>query len=576
MYHKLIRLISLLLILTALPLAPAPPAKAHEPSRPVLAYYFGWWGSQTWNSFGRSDSPTSFYESNDDSTMRTQIRQAKGAGIDGFICTWHYNCPRLVQLAEQEGGFSIAFSVDPVADPSMTSFDAVVGAMHAMSGWTGSPAYLRWAGKPVFVFWNNTILPGDSSIAAFQRLRDAVDPGRGQFWLGGGVDFNYLDVFDAIHFFDITWESSPGAAMNSYSRKLNEYNSSRGASKPFVASVAPGYNDSGVPGREHHVRDREGGNYYRATWDQAIGHNPRAIIINSWNEWYEGTQIEPSVSYGTLYLDITREKVGVYKSLPFPFADEAFTRTWNRTDKAIVDGRTSRSWVWGPARSDGRWEPYNGGGRLVQYFDKSRMEINNPGGDRSSQWFVTNGLLVQEMIDGRLQLGDSSFEQRGPSSEVLAGDPRGVNPNVPGYDALRGHLGRVENRTGAVIDQQLFNDGAVSRITPPYAVKNATYINETGHNIPEVFWNFMNQSGLIWNGSHYVSGPIVDWLFAFGYPITDAFWVRTKIGGAEQWVLVQAFQRRVLTYTPTNSAGFQVEMGNVGQHYHQWRYGWSW
>jgi hypothetical protein len=41
----------------------------------------------------------------------------------------------------------------------------------------------------------------------------------------------------------------------------------------------------------------------------------------------------------------------------------------------------------------------------------------------------------------------------------------------------------------------------------------------------------------------------------------------------EKDVLVQLFERRVLTYTPSNQAGWQVEMGNVGQHYHSWRYG---
>ena len=38
-------------------------------------------------------------------------------------------------------------------------------------------------------------------------------------------------------------------------------------------------------------------------------------------------------------------------------------------------------------------------------------------------------------------------------------------------------------------------------------------------------------------------------------------------------MLIQAFERRVLTYTPGNPAAFQVEMGNIGQHYYDWRYG---
>ena len=36
--------------------------------------------------------------------------------------------------------------------------------------------------------------------------------------------------------------------------------------------------------------------------------------------------------------------------------------------------------------------------------------------------------------------------------------------------------------------------------------------------------------------------------------------------------MIQAFERRVLTYVPTNVPGFQVEMGNIGLHYYDWRY----
>src|SRR5207248_2825743 len=45
-----------------------------------------------------------------------------------------------------------------------------------------------------------------------------------------------------------------------------------------------------------------------------------------------------------------------------------------------------------------------------------------------------------------------------------------------------------------------------------------------------------------------------------------------KIAGVYQDVLIQAFERRVLTYNPANSPAFQVEMGNIGLHYYDWRY----
>ncbi len=36
---------------------------------------------------------------------------------------------------------------------------------------------------------------------------------------------------------------------------------------------------------------------------------------------------------------------------------------------------------------------------------------------------------------------------------------------------------------------------------------------------------------------------------------------------------MQCFERRCLTYTPSNATGWQVEAGNVGRHYYTWRYG---
>ena len=43
--------------------------------------------------------------------------------------------------------------------------------------------------------------------------------------------------------------------------------------------------------------------------------------------------------------------------------------------------------------------------------------------------------------------------------------------------------------------------------------------------------------------------------------------------GVERDVLVQIYERRVLTYTPANPPEWQVEMGNVGRHYYLWRHG---
>ena len=68
-------------------------------------------------------------------------------------------------------------------------------------------------------------------------------------------------------------------------------------------------------------------------------------------------------------------------------------------------------------------------------------------------------------------------------------------------------------------------------------------------------------------------GPVFDPLATLGHPISEAYWAAVRVSGQPQQVLVQLFERRVLTYNPANPPAFQVEMGNVGRHYVDWRYG---
>jgi hypothetical protein len=263
------------------------------------------------------------------------------------------------------------------------------------------------------------------------------------------------------------------------------------------------------------------------------------------------------------------------------FADERFAQVWARTDSEPVRG--GRTWYWGP----GPWFDYaefyrqgEQGLRTVQYFDKARMELNNPRDRSGPAQGVTNGLLVKELVSGRMQLGNDPFDvdQRLPAEVPVAGNPRDANPSGPAYGAFAGVASldngyRDPQRLGERIATTLDAGGNLG-LRPDLARPETAivqYNSLTGHNIPQVFWNFMNQQGPIFTG-RVTSGPVVDWLFAMGLPITDAYWTRARIGASEQDVLVQLFERRVLTYVPSNPPGYQVEMGNVGQHYFQWRY----
>ncbi|MGC8801438.1 MAG: TolB family protein [Chloroflexus sp.] len=259
------------------------------------------------------------------------------------------------------------------------------------------------------------------------------------------------------------------------------------------------------------------------------------------------------------------------------FADPRFETIWTRTDSEAVRG--GRTWYWGP----GPWFDYGefyrqspNGARIVQYFDKARMEINNP-----ADGTVTNGLLVKELISGRMQFGDDPYDVTylEGSDVPVAGNPRAANTIAPGYRDFAG-VATIDNgyrdpsRLNQRVNIAIARSGNLS-VRDDLARPETTivqYNSVTGHNIPKVFWDFMNQRGRVVENGRVVTAPIVDWLFAMGYPITDPYWVRAVVGDTEHDVLVQLFERRVLTYTPDNPAGYQVEMGNVGQHYFQWRY----
>jgi hypothetical protein len=98
---------------------------------------------------------------------------------------------------------------------------------------------------------------------------------------------------------------------------VRTYNQNHGTAKLWVATVMPGYDDRKIRPVNGFVRTRDDGEYYRNSWRAAIDSRPHWVIINSFNEWPEGSYIEPSRSYGNLYLDLTREWSARFKSAEF-------------------------------------------------------------------------------------------------------------------------------------------------------------------------------------------------------------------------------------------------------------------
>jgi hypothetical protein len=275
------------------------------------------------------------------------------------------------------------------------------------------------------------------------------------------------------------------------------------------------------------------------------------------------------ISLGVLSLIILLQLLFQNNPVTQAFSDTAFAQVWVKTDMAIANGSLKASWIWGPAPRATLAEPYKeatNGQRLVQYFDKGRLEINNPAGDRTSQWFTTSGLLCSELVSGRVQTGENQYENRAPANLPVAGDLDSVlGPTYATFNHLVTFTpgqSSIQLKTGFV-SQSINRSGQTGTTTKyPQQVRYAAYEAHLGHNIPDVFLNWMN--GLTGRG--------LGWEYVLGLPISEPYWATFKLGGKEQEVLVQLFERRALTFNPLNAADWQVEMGNIGLHYWTWRY----
>jgi hypothetical protein len=308
-----------------------------------------------------------------------------------------------------------------------------------------------------------------------------------------------------------------------------------------------------------------------AAQEPAMFITPGGQSLVVWQDWLDGPAIFAKHDNGTPAW-----------STPTLVDQGALNAYVRRADRPVETGAVARSWLWGPRKWAEVSEAYAdaaGGERPVFYYDKARIEVGDPNRRPDHPAYFTNGLLVTELASGRLQYGDQMFIGSEPAAVSVVGDlGSSVAPTYSSFRSLVyipeiGQHNQAPDRTGERLNQCINRAGNVSTCTPATPTTYARFVPESGHNIAAPFWTFLNQTGPIEENGVPRVGEVFPWVTTMGYPIAEPYWTRAVVGGIERDVLVQLFQRRVLSYTPGNPQGFEVEMGNVGQHYYAWRYG---
>jgi glycoprotein endo-alpha-1,2-mannosidase len=270
------------------------PATAQAGVR-VSAFYYPWYGTSAadgayehWAQLGHTppnDIASSYYpleglySSSDDLVVSEQMNEIRDAGIDEIaVSWWGKGSPEDARLLEvvtaaRADGIAVAAHLEPYAGRSVaTTVDDI--------------AYLRTYGIATFYVYR----PFDFPIADWAAEKTALHTGGvtlfGQTGLAGAAA---AAGFDGIYTYDIV---TYGANM--FRRLCAQAHAQHLLCAP---SVGPGY-DARRGSGDPRVKRRRNGATYDSMWKMAIASGADRVTITSFNEWHEGTQIEPAAPAG--------------------------------------------------------------------------------------------------------------------------------------------------------------------------------------------------------------------------------------------------------------------------------------
>jgi len=194
-------------------------------------------------------------------------------------------------------GTKIAFHLEPYE--GRTAESVVADIRLALKEYGTEETFARdpTTSLPIFYIYDSYQIKADDWAAAFKTIRNTEYDA---YIVGLLVEMAHLDMvmksgFNAAYSYFASINFSYGCTPHNWEfihKKLQAYK------MDFIPSVGPGYEDTAVrPWNKIHTQKRENGDYYSVYFQKAISLRPKFITVTSFNEWHEGTQIEPAVEH---------------------------------------------------------------------------------------------------------------------------------------------------------------------------------------------------------------------------------------------------------------------------------------
>ncbi len=305
----------------------------------LSAYYYPWYGGdgRHWNEGypgrgGGGEPALGEYSSRDADTLRRHLEWSREFGIDNWICSWWgpdswedrtlrgHILPALEAEAEDAPTFCLLYEAEGLLglDPEKgIEFDAATGeafvshfrfiADHYLS----HPACQRIGGRPVVYLYLSRAFAGDFE-RALMRARAVVEArghelhlvGDEVYW--GEPDPQRLALYDAVTAYNMHGPL-PYAGTRDWTAFVRDCGDVYANYRRAAAAVGTGFIPGVLPGFD------SGGRHYPIPREIRPGAGPESFLeaflgmakerldprrpmvaLTSFNEWHEGTQIEPS------------------------------------------------------------------------------------------------------------------------------------------------------------------------------------------------------------------------------------------------------------------------------------------
>lgn len=326
-----------------------------NPGKKVLAFYYAWYGDgnpesgmiDVWHGWkgghgpnllkdllaqGKVEEPQYVvarsthlpllgpYDSYEEESIRHHMKWAKEAWIDGFIVSWWGISPatdegmsKILDIADKYGrNITIYYETNRCKTKEERIKRGIEDLTHVLNKYGTHPAFLKINGKPVIFVYSRVMgqVSLDEWVAIVEGTRKTA---KADFLLNvedlTGISEIYRQAFDGTHIYSRPTPPRSPEAIREAVREAKSYG------KISTVTVSPGFDDTGILGTlKATVAPRRDGELYEQWWKIALKVNPDWVLITSWNEWMEGSEIEPTVEYGKKYLELTRGFVEMFKT----------------------------------------------------------------------------------------------------------------------------------------------------------------------------------------------------------------------------------------------------------------------